>query len=72
MPGGVPRTSAFALNNATLPFVQALAEKGWKKALEDDRHFLNGLNVHRGLITHRGVATALGYEYTEPRTAIAR
>ncbi len=72
MPGGVPRTSAFALNNATLPFVQALANKGWKRALEDDRHLLAGLNVHRGRVTHREVAVALGYEYVEPLAAIGR
>lgn len=70
MPGAVPRTSAFALNNATLPFVQALADKGWKKALQDDKHFLNGLNVHRGHVTHASVATALNCEYVEPRKAI--
>jgi alanine dehydrogenase len=72
MPGGVPRTSTFALNNATLPFVLALAEKGCKKALEDDRHLLNGLNVHQGRVTHREVAQALGYEYVEPLAAISR
>jgi alanine dehydrogenase len=72
MPGGVPRTSAFALNNATLPFVQALADKGWKKALADDRHLLAGLNVHRGLVTHRQVAEALRHDYVEAQVALAR
>jgi alanine dehydrogenase len=72
MPGGVPRTSTFALNNATLPFVQAIANKGWKRALRDDRHLLDGLNVHQGLVTHRAVAQALGYDFVEPATAIAR
>ncbi|HMA91019.1 MAG TPA: alanine dehydrogenase, partial [Burkholderiales bacterium] len=48
MPGAVPRTSAYALNNATLPFVLALADKGWKRALADDEHLRNGLNVARG------------------------
>ncbi|HTT69618.1 MAG TPA: alanine dehydrogenase [Anaeromyxobacteraceae bacterium] len=72
MPGAVPRTSAFALNNATLPFVLAIAEKGWKKALEADPHLLAGLNVHRGLVTFRAVASAHGYDYVEPRAAIAR
>jgi alanine dehydrogenase len=71
MPGAVPRTSAFALNNATLPFVLALADKGCKKALEDDRHLLNGLNVHRGRVTHREVAAALNYDYTDPLAAIS-
>jgi len=66
MPGGVPRTSTFALNNATLPFVLALADKGWKKALADDPHLKNGLNVALGKVTCRPVADALGYEYIEP------
>jgi alanine dehydrogenase len=70
MPGGVPRTSTFALNNATLPFVLALADKGWKKALEEDRHLLDGLNVHRGHVTHGAVARALGLEFVEPARAI--
>jgi alanine dehydrogenase len=65
MPGGVPRTSTFALNNATLPFVLALADKGWKKALADDPHLKNGLNVAFGKVTYKAVADALGYEYIE-------
>ena len=65
MPGGVPRTSTFALNNATLPFVLALADKGWKRALDEDRHLRNGLNVAFGKITCRPVAEALGYPYTD-------
>jgi alanine dehydrogenase len=72
MPGGVPRTSAFALNNATLPFVQALADKGWRQALQDDPHLRSGLNIHRGKVTHRGVADALGEELVEPLAAMAR
>jgi alanine dehydrogenase len=72
MPGGVPRTSTFALNNATLPFVLALADKGARRALEDDRHLLAGLNVCRGRITHREVAQALGLEYVEPLAALSR
>src|SRR6476469_3597642 len=52
MPGAVPRTSTYALNNATLPFVLALANKGWKRALADDEHLRNGLNVARGKIAH--------------------
>ena len=72
MPGGVPRTSAVALNNATLPFALAIASKGWKKALGDDPHLRNGLNVHKGLVTHRGVSEALGYEFVEPAAAMAR
>ena len=61
MPGGVPRTSTFALNNATLPFVLALADKGWKEALADDAHLKNGLNVAFGKVTCQPVAEALGY-----------
>src|SRR5262245_50039407 len=60
MPGAVPRTSTFALNNATLPFVLTLAAKGYKRALGDDPHFLKGLNVHRGHVIHQAVAAALG------------
>ncbi len=64
MPGGVPRTSTVALNNATLPFTLALADKGWRRALEDDIHLRNGLNVHGGRITYRAVAEALSLPYT--------
>jgi alanine dehydrogenase len=66
MPGGVPRTSTFALNNATLPFVQAIADHGWKKALRDDAHLRNGLNIAAGKVTCRPVAEALGYPYVDP------
>ncbi|MGE5490791.1 MAG: alanine dehydrogenase [Actinomycetota bacterium] len=61
MPGAVARTSAFALNNATLPFVLALAGKGWRQALLDDPHLRHGLNVHAGAVTCPPVAEALGY-----------
>ncbi len=71
MPGGVPRTSAQALNNATLPFVLALADKGWKQALTDDPHLKNGLNVQAGRITHAAVAQALGQKFLDPDKAIA-
>jgi alanine dehydrogenase len=64
MPGAVPRTSTFALNNATLPFVLALANYGYKQALRQDAHLLNGLNVCHGKITHKAVAAALHQEYT--------
>jgi alanine dehydrogenase len=60
MPGGVPRTSAVALNNATLPFVLALADKGVKRALAEDPHLRAGLNVHDGRITYAAVGEALG------------
>jgi len=64
MPGAVARTSAFALNNATLPFVHALASKGWQQAVADDKHLLNGLNVHAGKVVYKAVADALNLEYT--------
>jgi alanine dehydrogenase len=63
MPGAVPRTSTYALNNATLPFVIALANKGWKRALAEDPHLKNGLNVARGKITHAEVAAAFQEKY---------
>ncbi len=59
MPGAVPRTSAFALNNVTLPFVRALADKGWRRACADDPHLANGLNVQAGMIRHPAVVAAL-------------
>lgn len=71
MPGGVPRTSTYALNNATLPFVLQLAEQGWQKALEMNAHLRNGLNVCRGKVTYREVADALGLEFQTPEAAIA-
>jgi alanine dehydrogenase len=64
MPGAVPRTSTFALNNATGPFVLALADKGFPRALVDDANLRNGLNVHDGKVTCRGVAEALRLPYT--------
>ncbi|HEY5896859.1 MAG TPA: alanine dehydrogenase [Burkholderiales bacterium] len=63
MPGAVPRTSTYALNNATLPFVLALANKGWKRALSEDEHLRNGLNVARGKVTHAEVAAALSLPF---------
>jgi alanine dehydrogenase len=71
MPGAVARTSTFALNNATLPFVLALANKGWKKALSDDPHFRNGLNVANGKVAHEAVAKALAFAFAEPMTLLA-
>lgn len=70
MPGGVPRTSTFALNNATLPHVLTLARKGYRQALLDDVHLRNGLNVHRGSITCEEVAHALELDYTAAETAL--
>ena len=63
MPGAVPRTSTFALTNATLPFVKSLANHGWREALMKDAHLANGLNVHAGHVNHEAVAHDLGYDY---------
>jgi alanine dehydrogenase len=71
MPGAVARTSTFALNNATLPFVLALAGKGPKAAMRADPHLLAGLNVHRGKIAHPAVAAALGLDYADPQGLLA-
>ena len=70
MPGAVSRTSTFALNNATLPHVLNLANKGYKQALEADHHLLQGLNVHRGRITNQPVAQALNETFTAPQQAL--
>ena len=64
MPGAVARTSALALNNETLPFVAALAAKGWRRALREDSHLRDGLNICRSAVTHQAVAAALGRPYT--------
>ena len=71
IPGAVPRTSTFALNNATLPHVLTLADKGYRRALVDDPHLRNGLNVRAGEVTCKEVAIALGYEYRPPLEALA-
>jgi alanine dehydrogenase len=71
MPGAVPRTSTFALNNATLPYIIQLANKGYQQALLDDEHFLNGLNVINGKVTCESVAQALGFDYVDPKVALA-
>jgi len=63
MPGGVPKTSTFALNNVTLPFGINIANKGIKQALLDDEHLRAGLNVYKGQVTCPEVAKDLGYEY---------
>jgi alanine dehydrogenase len=70
MPGAVARTSTIALNNATLPFAVALANKGAKKALADDPHLLNGLNIHDGQVTYKAVADALKLKYTLAQQAL--
>jgi alanine dehydrogenase len=70
MPGAVARTSTFALNNVTLPFVLALADKGARQALGEDPHLRNGLNVYEGKLTHRAVAHALKLQFTAPEAAL--
>src|SRR6201997_3627614 len=71
MPGAVPRTSTFALTNATLPFVIALAEQGWRKALADDPPLRHGLNVHAGKVTYEAVAEDLNLPYAPAETLLA-
>jgi len=66
MPGVVPRTSSFGLNNATLPYVLRLADEGWKQALAADEGFMAGLNVHAGHVCCEAVARAHDLSYTEP------
>lgn len=71
MPGAVARTSTFALNNATLPFIVSLADKGAKSAMEDNAHLLNGLNVFRGQVTCEAVARDTGEQFVPPLDALA-
>jgi len=71
MPGAVARTSTFALNNATLPFALALADKGWRRALKDNPHLGHGLNIDAGRVTHAAVAQDLGYDYVPVATILA-
>jgi alanine dehydrogenase len=70
MPGGVPRTSTFALNQATLPYLVKLANKGYQKALKEDKNFLAGLNVCRGQVTYKAVAEAFGHEFVDPLSVL--
>ena len=71
MPGAVPLTSTFALNNATLPYIIKLANQGYKEALLNDQNFLNGLNVINGHVTCESVAQNLGFDFVEPKLALA-
>jgi alanine dehydrogenase len=71
MPGGVPRTSTIALNKATLPYLVKLANKGYQKALGEDKNFLAGLNVYKGHVTYKAVADVFGHEYVNPGDAIS-
>lgn len=66
MPGGVPRTSTLALTNATLPYTLQLANKGWRRAVQDNAALLKGVNVVDGRVTYRAVADAFGLEYADP------
>jgi alanine dehydrogenase len=70
MPGAVPRTSTYALNHATLPFVKELADRGVARALRENEHLRNGLNICRGAVTRREVAEARGYPYSDPLQAL--
>ena len=70
MPGGVPRTSTFALNKATLPFLVKLANKGYQKALSEDKNFLAGLNVFKGQVTYKAVADVFGHTFVPPNKVI--
>ncbi|MAQ85261.1 alanine dehydrogenase [Psychromarinibacter halotolerans] len=70
MPGAVARTSTIALGNATMPFLLALADKGWRQACEDDPHLLQGLNVHAGKLTSYPVGKALGIDVLSPALAL--
>lgn len=70
MPGAVARTSTIALGNATMPFMLALADKGWKQACLDDAHLLAGLNVHAGQLTYYAVGKALGIDVIAPSVAV--
>ena len=71
MPGAVARTSTIALGNATMPFMLALADKGWKRACAEDENLLNGLNVHAGKLTYGAVGQALGIEVAAPSTLVS-
>jgi alanine dehydrogenase len=71
MPGAVARTSTFALNNATIAHAVALAGKGWQRAMREDSHLKNGLNVCQGKLTYEAVAQALGYEYVNADTLLS-
>ncbi len=70
MPGAVARTSTLALGNATMPFMLALADKGWRAACEEDPHLLNGLNVHAGKLTYYAVGKAFGIDVLSPQLAL--
>ncbi len=70
MPGAVARTSTLALGNATMPFMLALANKGWKAACEADEHLLRDLNTHAGHLTYAAVGVALEIDVLSPKLAL--
>lgn len=70
MPGAVPRTSTFALNNVVLPYAIEIANKGYKQALQDDPNLMKGLNIHHGEVTYKAVAENLNYDYHPPEEAL--
>ena len=70
MPGAAARTATIALGNATMPFLLALANKGWKRACAEDPHLLNGLNVHAGQLTYYAVGKALGLDVVSPQLMV--
>jgi alanine dehydrogenase len=72
MPGAVPRSSTMALGNATMPYMLALADKGWRKACEDDPHLLDGLNTHAGHLTYYAVGRSLGIDVLSPAPALKK
>ena len=67
MPGGVPRTSTLALNKVTLPFLSKITNKGYEKALKEDKNFLDGLNIYKGQVTYKAVADVFGHKFVSPR-----
>jgi alanine dehydrogenase len=71
MPGAVPRTSTFALANATMPHILALADKGWQEACRQDPHLAQGLSTHEGRLLSPAVGEALGLEAEQPEAALA-
>jgi len=70
MPGAVPRTSTFALTNATMPYVLKLADKGWKAACASDVALAKGLSTHEGALLSEQVAADLGLPFTDPATVL--
>lgn len=71
MPGAVPRTSAFALNNATLPYTLQLANKGAVQAMKANRHLMNGLNIFNGKVVHKAVAESTGHAFVNPESVLS-